>query len=200
MNDCHKVRCLYSVFLEGEASLSETVWFEEHLARCPGCRTDYAAFTATTGLLRSLPRHEASPGFEDQVLARVRSAPAAPRRALPEPVEISLEPRWWEGWMPRLALGGVAAALMVVGSLTVLRGPVTTIAGGSGSGNLAENPQQIETLEQLYPDLSPEKLRSMQSISRDGVLDRVVIQPGSPEGGLRVVSPVDHGSEVYVTF
>jgi hypothetical protein len=42
----------------------------------------------------------------------------------------------------------------------------------------------------------------MQNLTRDGVLDRMVIQQGSPSGDIRVVTPVGYGADgpVYVTF
>lgn len=196
MKDCDKVRCLFSACLEGEASLAETSLLEEHLSRCSGCRNDYAAFSTTAALVRKLPRIEPSAGFEDRVLQLTRQAVAAGAR--PERIEIALDRRWWEGWVPRLALGGAAAALALVGALTIGRGPLPIVGKESpGSSQVAANRQEIQTLKDLYPDLTPDMIEST-----DGVLDRVVIQHGSANGDLRVVAPVDYGSNgpVYVTF
>jgi anti-sigma factor RsiW len=207
MNRCDKVRCLYSVCLEGEASVSDTAFFQEHMNQCPRCRADYSAFTATAGLVRSLSGIEVSPGFEDRVLARVRAASVSPAPIESGPIEISIEPRWWQGWFPKLALAGSAAALALVLSTSMNRGPVSTVAEEAGTvppsaGQLASSGQDVMTLEQLYPDLSPEVMQSMQNLTRDGVLDRMVIQPGSPSGDIRVVAPVGYGADgpVYVTF
>jgi hypothetical protein len=199
MNDCHKVRCLYSVCSEGEASVFDAAFFGDHMAACGRCREDYAAFRAMSGALKTLPRLETTPGFEDRVLARVRAA-AVLNRPVPAPVEFSFEPRWWEGFFPRMALGGVAAALALVGTLTLVRGPVQHLVNRDGAtAEVAGKSDEITTLEQLYPDLSPEMVRSMQRLANEGVLDRMVIQHGSSDGDLRVVAPVGYGSEGPVT-
>jgi anti-sigma factor RsiW len=204
MTHCDKVRCLYSVCLEGEASVSDTTFFQEHMNQCPRCRADYSAFTATSGILRSLSGIEVSPGFEDRVLARVRAASVSPAPVESGPIEISMEPRWWEGWFPKLALAGSAAALALVVSLNRPEAP--TVAEVESVPAPAEQPassgQDVMTLQELYPDLSPEVMQSMQNLTRDGVLDRMVIQQGSPSGDIRVVTPVGYGADgpVYVTF
>jgi anti-sigma factor RsiW len=202
MKDCDKVSSLYSVCLEGEASVADSGFFNEHLAACAHCRNDYATFSAMAGIVRKLPRVEPSPGFEDRVLALTRAAVAAPARHVPERLDVSFEPRWWEGWFPRLAMGGAVAALALFGTLAIQHRPAGILAQKSDATGVAPAPQEITTLQDLYPDLSPEKIESMRNITRDGVLDRVVIQPGSPNGNLRVVAPVDYGSDgpVYVTF
>jgi hypothetical protein len=136
-----------------------------------------------------------SPGFEDRVLAKIRAASVSPRD-VERPVEISFEPRWWQGWFPRLALGGAAAALALLATFVIPNGP------WKGKEPLAQSDASEETLEKLYPGISPEMLQSMQNLTQDGVLDRMVIQSGSPTGDFRVVAPVDYGTDgpVYVTF
>lgn len=205
MTHCDKVRCLYSVCLEGEASVSDTTFFQEHMNRCPKCRTDYAAFTATSGILRSLSGIEVSPGFEDRVLARVRAASVSPAPVESGPIEISMEPRWWQGWFPKLALAGSAAALALIVSLNRPEAPgmaADPVSSPEPEGQLVWGTEDVMTLEKLYPDLSPEVMQSMQNLTRDGVLDRMVIQQGSPSGDIRVVAPVGYGADgpVYVTF
>ncbi|HSK77753.1 MAG TPA: anti-sigma factor [Thermoanaerobaculia bacterium] len=172
--------------------------------QCPKCRSDYAAFTATSGILRSLSGIDVSPGFEDRVLARVRAASVSPAPVESGPIEISMEPRWWEGWFPKLALAGSVAALAIVVSLNRPESPKVAEVESvpAPAGQLASSGQDVMTLQELYPDLSPEVMQSMQNLTRDGVLDRMVIQQGSPSGDIRVVTPVGYGADgpVYVTF
>lgn len=227
MTSCEKVRCLYSLHLEGETSPVEGSQFEEHLAACSSCREDYAAFLATTGVVRDLPRVTPSPGFEDRVLARVRAASAGRPKAAEGPVEISLEPRGWarwfprlapEGtladvWFPRLALVAVTAALAVLVTLAVTThraaapgGSTPTLAAGPSStpaGSPSSPAEGLTDLRQLFPDLPAELTASTQPLGNESyVMDRMVIRPGSTTGDIQVVAPVTSESRgpVYVTF
>lgn len=227
MTSCDKVQSLYSLHLEGEASPAEAARLEEHLSACPACRGDYAAFLAATGAVRALPRLDASPGFEDRVLARIRAASRRRPDAAEDPVEVSLEPRGWtrwiprlaggdslaDTWAPRLALAGVVAVLAVIVTLSVTlhRGGapgsrIPALAGGqpvAATGAAPRTADGITDLRDLIPDLPPELTAATQPLGGESyVMDRMVIRPGSSAGGVRMVTPVDAeaGRPVYVTF
>jgi anti-sigma factor RsiW len=225
MTSCEKVRCLYSLHLEGETSPVEGTLFEQHLAECPACREDYAVFLATTGAVRDLPPPVVSPGFEDRVLARIRAASVPEPDAAGEPIEVSLEPRGWARWFPRLAPGGAVADVwlprLVLAGVTAALAVLVTLAitthrtaapGGSAPTLAATQPaaatptppaEGITDLRQLFPDLPPELTASTQSLGGENyVMDRMVIRPGSSAGDVQVVAPVatETRGPVYVTF
>src|SRR5262245_20575561 len=113
MTNCHRARQLYSVSHEGEASAADTTFLDGHLESCTTCREEFAEFKETFRLLKSLPRVEASPEFENLVLARLRAAadePLPTRRV--DVTQATADSPWWSGWIPRFALAGAAAALL----------------------------------------------------------------------------------------
>jgi anti-sigma factor RsiW len=204
MSACDKTRNLFSLYSDGEASPHDRRDVESHLEGCPGCRREFAACSAVTKLLADLPRVEPTPGFEDRVLARVRAS-AVPQA--PDPViaiDLPREPRWWQGFIPRFAAAGAAFALVLFAVSRMVGGPAE---GPAAEAPLAESvpvsPAGTEkplSLEQIYPDLPSEVVRALDTDSY--VLDRMEVQPGSPESNVRVVAPlqVSSGDPVYVTF
>ncbi|MDX2390784.1 anti-sigma factor [Streptomyces sp. DK15] len=59
-------------------SPAERAAFEEHLATCPDCAREVREFAATAALLGAAVSVEPPPGMRDEVLRRIREAPAAP--------------------------------------------------------------------------------------------------------------------------
>lgn len=200
MIDCHKARDSYSLILDQEASQYDQRFFDSHLSACADCRRDWLDFKASQAMLLDLPRVQVSASFEDRVMAGVREAV---REARPAPAWVveDTEPRWWQAWMPRFGLAAGAAALFAVMIPQLVPGP-----GPRPDQRVAMNQAAVVTtepvvqrLEDRFPDLPPEVLRSLDEESY--VLDRMTIRPAT-SGNSRVVAPVDYepGGAVYVTF
>lgn len=86
-------------YLEGLLPRGQVARVETHLADCPRCSREAAAWRAVMERLESLPALDPSPGFREAVLARVRV-----RRPLPRQAAASL----WEralGWARDQAAG-----------------------------------------------------------------------------------------------
>ena len=171
MSDCHKTRELYSLVLEQEASRLDQRYFDSHLSACAECRRDWLDFKSSQSLLAALPR------------------PVVP---------VAVEPAWWQAWVPRFGLAAAAAALVAM--VTLPRTPVSNdVAALPAPGSTAQVQPVVDRLEDRFPDLPAEVLRSLDEESY--VLDRMTVRP-SVSGGSRVVAPVDYesGGTVYVTF
>jgi|GEM_PF-3166741 len=192
MMDCHKSRDLYSVILDQEASQYDQRFFDGHLSDCPKCRRDWLDFKASQAILQDIPRVLVSASFEDRVMASVREAV---RDARPAPTWVAeeTEPRWWQVWVPRFGLAAATAAATAA-LFAIVDFPQVDPRGKSG-----QIVQSVQRLEDRFPDLPPEVLRSLDEESY--VLDRMTIRPAT-SGNSRVVAPVDYepGGAVYVTF
>jgi hypothetical protein len=95
---CEETRELSAELALGTVEGEERGRALQHLAECPDCRRHVEALTEVSDeLLLLAPRHEAPPGFESRVLARVLPSPKRRRTRL------------------RLVLAPVAAALAAVG-------------------------------------------------------------------------------------
>jgi anti-sigma factor RsiW len=212
MSHCDRVQNLFSMILENEASLEDARFFDAHLAACSGCREDFEALKFATETLHHIPIIEPAADFEDQVMARIRTAPAPDDRESVVPVELGGERRWWQGWVPRFALAGVAtAAALLIGSSYIGRlapgaGPAirqTPAPAVAGRTNPAPR-EEVTDLRQLFPDLPAEITAASQSLDGQNnyVLDKMVIRRGNRPGAVTVVSPADAetGGQVYVTF
>lgn len=203
MNDCKQARELFSLALEHEASQFEQKFVDSHLSACGDCREEWLEFKESQSMLASLPRVAVSADFEDRVMAAMREAVREARPA-PEWRPAAAEPAWWQGWFPRLGLAGAAAALVALFSYQQI-GP----GNGNHAGDSAERispsavPVQVasgvDRLEDRFPDLPPEVLRSLDEESY--VLDRMTVRPAI-SGGQRVVAPVsdEAGGAVFITF
>ena len=202
MSNCNKARGIFSPHLEKEASALEERFLLSHLADCPACREELDDLKASQALLAGLPRVEVSADFEARVLEKVR---LAARQPAPErsPLILEFRPRWWEGWIPRFALAGAAAALLVLASINTLHKSAGDLAGrtepAGGASALTASPV-VSRLEDRFPDLPPEVRRALDEESY--VLDRMTIRPATSPGQTRVLAPVDQEASgpVYVTF
>ncbi|MBO0747027.1 MAG: anti-sigma factor [Acidimicrobiaceae bacterium] len=65
----------------------ETAAVEDHLAECPRCRSEVAAYRNTASLLAT-PGGEAPPGVWDRIAAQLTFDDAAPGEDLPEPPRV----------------------------------------------------------------------------------------------------------------
>jgi hypothetical protein len=150
-------------------------------------------------LVTTLPRIGITPDFEERVLMAVRTA-QRDERLLPLLEQPSDEPRWWEGWIPRFALAGAAAALVVMVMLPTVGQNVKSQSLATRMISQPTVQPVVQRLEDRFPDLPPEVLRSLDEESY--VLDKMTVQPATSRGRARVVAPVvdeSHGP-VYVTF
>jgi len=202
MSDCHKSRDLYSVILDMEASQFDQRFFDGHLSGCSDCRQDWLDFKASQAILKDLPRVAVSASFEERVMAGVREAVRESRPA-PAWVAEESEPRWWQAWLPRFTMAAATAALVIMATSAVLnpRGQGGLVAGLlnlNGNRSAVIEPG-FQRLEDRFPDLPPEVLRSLDEESY--VLDRMTVRPAT-SGDSRVVAPVDNepGGAVFVVF
>lgn len=102
--NCERMETRMVAFLDGRLGTAERREVEAHLAECAACRTRAEEFRALWGVLDAAPALEPSAAFD----ARLRQNIAAEPRA------------WWLGWLvpsPRMA---VAAALLVILSISIL--------------------------------------------------------------------------------
>jgi hypothetical protein len=125
----------------------------------------------------------------------VRESRPAPAWLAPE-----AESRWWQVWVPRFGLATATAALVAVALASAFQSGIPQGFASffvKGGGTTIE--PMVQRLEDRFPDLPPEVLRSLDEESY--VLDRMTVRPAS-SGNSRVVAPVDYepGGAVYVTF
>lgn len=202
MSDCNKARGIFSPHLENEASALEDRFLSAHLVTCSACREELDDLKSVRELLADLPRLAPSADFESQVMDRVRTAQRQPEEGR-APLILEFRPRWWEGWIPRFALAGAAAALLVLASVHSLTPRSGNLAANGSSGTpLASSTAApvVSRLEDRFPDLPPEVRRALDE--EGYVLDRMTIRPATSPGQMRVLAPVeqDATSPVYVTF
>ncbi|MEN6357835.1 MAG: zf-HC2 domain-containing protein [Armatimonadota bacterium] len=121
---CIKAQDLFSAYMENTIDPPLRVVFEQHLAQCPECKTDYEKFHASVMMLEELPELDVPQGFHAAVMARVEHE----RTHVPSPV------RWWRlDWQKvftirvpvRAAAMGFAALLLMV--MVFRLTPATTV-------------------------------------------------------------------------
>ena len=114
--ECHDLALQLDDYLDGRLDAAARRSIQEHLERCPDCRSSHRHAVALQAALRTLPAPTPHPGFVDRALSR--ATPAAAGAALP----------------PRRAVIGLALAAslvlgVVVGVFLVTRpAPVQTVA------------------------------------------------------------------------
>ncbi len=122
--NCRSAEPLFSALIEDELSQKERRDLEAHLLGCRRCSAGVRELRATLALLRSVPVSEASPHFEEDVFARVRSGEAL-RPSVPEWVSGLLAP---PKLRPIMAAGaGICAIAFAV--VLVAHPPVTGTRG-----------------------------------------------------------------------
>ncbi|MFF4319675.1 anti-sigma factor domain-containing protein [Streptomyces sp. NPDC001568] len=101
---------------------AERAAFEEHLATCPDCAREVREFAATAALLGAAVAVEPPPGLRDEVLRRIREAPAGADEnrapdAAPGPAarHAARDGRPWARW----ALAACVAAAAGLGGVAV---------------------------------------------------------------------------------
>ena len=103
---CRHVQEMLAAYQDGELTGKERERIAGHLEGCPACRKAYAELERVWQQLEKVPKIEASPFFEQRLLARIRTTP--------EPRSLWRFPRlaWIYRAYPAAAL---AAAVLVVG-------------------------------------------------------------------------------------
>lgn len=111
---CEEARELVPLLALDVLDVDERDVLEDHLAGCPACRDELAAYGETAAMLAlALPRHEPSPGLKGRVMhdarrARILTSVVGDRRVQP--------PRWGGRLASRLrvSMTGLVAALALV--------------------------------------------------------------------------------------
>ena len=75
--ECHRMRKLFSEYLDGELDDAQRAALEAHLRSCGPCREDLALWRRTVAGVADLPAWKAPEGFAENVMARVRRRPAS---------------------------------------------------------------------------------------------------------------------------
>ncbi len=120
MNRCNETLKVQD-WLDGELPPAEAARFEAHLAGCPACEAEAAAYRVVFSELRALPLLDPRPELFDRVMEAV--LPHRPPR-----------------WVRVLGLGyagALAASLVAIGSAFVLPGPSAWLHGIIAAGTRA---------------------------------------------------------------
>jgi len=72
---CHRIQERLAAYQDGEIAGKEQERIAAHLEGCPDCRKAYAELEQVWQELGKIPGIEASPGFEQRLLARIRTTP-----------------------------------------------------------------------------------------------------------------------------
>jgi len=102
--NCERMETRLVAFLDGRLEAAERVEVDAHLAGCAACRARAEEFRALWGVLDAAPAFEPSAAFDARLRQRIAGEPRA----------------WWLGWLvpsPRMA---VAAALLVILSISIV--------------------------------------------------------------------------------
>ena len=103
---CRHVQERLAAYQDGEIGGKEREQIASHLEQCPACRKAYAELEQVWQKLANIPEIEASPGFEQRLIARIRTEP---------------EPRtlWgfsWFSWAYRIyPAPAMAAVILLIG-------------------------------------------------------------------------------------
>jgi len=76
--NCRRASHLISALIDGELCGAEALRLREHIEQCPVCRADYETLRETKQLLSGMAVVEPRPGFEQDLLNYVLSAPCEP--------------------------------------------------------------------------------------------------------------------------
>lgn len=146
----HPDNATLSACRDGELRGARLAEVEAHLASCPRCRRELAAFDRLDDALVTLPPVEPSPGVDDRVLARVACMRTRPRSPFKRPL-----------WAAALALAALAA---LVGGYDVLAIPHMTPLVGLPSASAfppatPRQPAQDKSLAHIARAMSPSAAR-----------------------------------------
>lgn len=124
---CDTARELFSDYLEGKAERPLALTFEQHLAECAECASDYKEFSNVWNSLDNLPEVEPPLSFRAQVMTRVQQQCASRRR----------ERKWSINWggilstrIPARAFAAAFVLLLFAGLALQMGSPPNVIRSG----------------------------------------------------------------------
>lgn len=125
--NCRRASHLISALIDGELCGAEAVRLREHVERCPACRTEYETLRETKQLLSGMALVDPRPGFEQELLDYVLSAPCEPawKRAVLG---------WWQTTdrQNRMRAAAAFAALSLVILALSIRGTLQSASSALG--------------------------------------------------------------------
>lgn len=195
--NCTTTQELFSDFYDGGLSHEERRALEEHLERCPSCRTEYGHYSTSLQVLRASAPVETTQVFVTSLRAAASSH--IERRTLlsetgvePEKIEVRVEvaPRWIP-W----ALAAVTLLAFGVGYLVADRG-----ARRDYEARLAARIEQArrESARPPEPPPDPEKILAGHGLVKEG--DRWIprwIRDGLAEGRVLVQAGLKERKEAF---
>ena len=184
MSSCNHVQELLPVFALDALEGDETVQASEHLAACPACRAELAAFQAVADQLPlAVPDAAPAADLKQRLMARVQpSRPAVPAAAPRAP--------WWQplaDWMRRAmpAWGAVSVVLIVALSVSNL-----LLWQRATRSNVTPQPGAMRTMGIQGTDAAPDAIGTVV-IDADGDHGALVVD------GLPLLD-VDHQYQVWL--
>ena len=189
---CQSVSARMMDLLYGELSGDERATIEAHLAGCPSCRAELAAFQGTrTSARRALDADE-PPARAHQAILRAAAAAVAAKQ--PRPIEArsaTPHPSFWERWRARWTLPTFATlgavAVVVLASKVFLEPDKTVELGRQALQSApAETPAAPPTVVgpqptgKLEPKNAPNRLTGLAEKQRKDEA-RPRLQPASPD-------------------
>ncbi|MCL6475016.1 MAG: zf-HC2 domain-containing protein [Firmicutes bacterium] len=102
--ECTKIKAKLADYSVGLLAEREKQMVEAHLAQCPSCAAELRALERVDRVLRTVEPEEPPAHLWNSIRARIE--------AEPQRVQIPFWQRWFS--VPRLALGGAAAAAVLV--------------------------------------------------------------------------------------
>ena len=142
--NCRSAESLFSAFLEDELNQKERRFLESHLLSCRRCTASMRELKASMDLCGALPTVEASPHFEEDLMARIRSGEAM----RPSIVE------WLRGLVtiehvrPFALAGAGASAVLVVFAAVHVFGP-------QGSNSMIAEKGKAPVTQEAAPSVAP---------------------------------------------
>lgn len=134
--NCKSVQAYLSAYLDGELCGHESIAVRDHLSRCDECRVEEHQLRALKHLLQGLPTYQPAPGFEDRLVANVRTSEGRRR-------QFGFTIDW------RLAGGfAMASALAAFAMLNTGRTPAPSSA----------DPQSIARMDSISLDMTRDQL------------------------------------------
>jgi hypothetical protein len=180
---------------------------ERHLASCGGCRDEFARLSQVLALVDLHDAPEPGPAFEREVWARLEPHLPARRRSwfsrlFNAPSGVPVEPRVHGGALPKWALAGGIAALVlaafVAGRFSTVTPPPTAVA--NNTDDVAERVLVVAVVDHLDRsqmvlvelmnanldesiDIESEQLRARELVTENRLYRQTAVQTGDGATG-----------------